>query len=98
MTVNLLKHFEAAISWEALNPISIPLLQTINLKDFKAMLSLCEALGTGVRLWFDGPGNPLVAEPCFPDSMHDQVGAGCCAVLCCAVLCCAVLCCAMLCC
>ena len=71
---------------------------TINLKDFKAMLSLCEALGTGVRLWFDGPGNPLVAEPCFPDSMHDQVGAGCCAVLCCAVLCCAVLCCAMLCC
>ena len=45
---------------------------TINLKDFKAMLSLCENLGTHIRLWFDGPGNPLVAEPSFPHA-HGQV-------------------------
>ncbi|KAL4452547.1 hypothetical protein ABPG75_008209 [Micractinium tetrahymenae] len=45
---------------------------TFNLKDFKAMLSLCENLGTHVRLWFDSPGNPLVAEPSFPAGAHAQ--------------------------
>lgn len=47
---------------------------TFNLKDFKAMLSLCENLGTHIRLWFDSPGNPLVAEPCFAAGTHGQVG------------------------
>lgn len=47
---------------------------TFNLKDFKAMLSLCESLGTHIRLWFDSPGNPLVAEPCFSGGAHGQVG------------------------
>lgn len=41
---------------------------TVNLKDFKAMLTLCEALGAQLRLWFDSPGNPLVAEPLFPNA------------------------------
>ncbi len=47
---------------------------TFNLKAFKAMLSLCENLGTHIRLWFDSPGNPLVAEPCFAAGTHGQVG------------------------
>lgn len=36
---------------------------TFNLKDFKAMLSLCEALSSNVAIRFDGPGNPLVVKP-----------------------------------
>ncbi|KAI3432588.1 hypothetical protein D9Q98_004136 [Chlorella vulgaris] len=44
---------------------------TVNLKDFKAMLSLCENLGTHIKLCFDSPGNPLVAEPHFPHA-HGQ--------------------------
>ncbi|KAK9805902.1 hypothetical protein WJX73_003364 [Symbiochloris irregularis] len=36
---------------------------TFNLKDFKAMLSLCEALGSNVELRFEAPGNPLVVRP-----------------------------------
>jgi hypothetical protein len=48
---------------------------TVNLKDFKAMLSLCENLGTHIKLCFDSPGNPLVAEPHFPHA-HGQVRLG----------------------
>lgn len=48
---------------------------TANLKDLKAMLGLCENLGAHVRLWFDSPGNPLVAEPHFPHT-HGQVRRG----------------------
>ncbi|EFN51476.1 hypothetical protein CHLNCDRAFT_140230 [Chlorella variabilis] len=40
---------------------------TFNMKDFKAILSLCENLGTHIKLCFDSPGNPLVAEPHFPN-------------------------------
>lgn len=36
---------------------------TFNLKDFKAMLSLCEALQSNVELRFEAPGNPLVVRP-----------------------------------
>ena len=36
---------------------------TFNLKDFKAMLSLCEAMGANVAIRFDAPGNPLVVKP-----------------------------------
>ncbi|PRW61626.1 Cell cycle checkpoint control RAD9A [Chlorella sorokiniana] len=46
---------------------------TINLKDFKAMLGLCENLGVQIRLWFDSPGNPLVAEPHFPHTQGQEV-------------------------
>jgi hypothetical protein len=44
---------------------------TINLKDFKAVLGLCEALGAHLKLCFDSPGSPLVAEPLFPHA-HGQ--------------------------
>ena len=50
---------------------------TINLKDLKAILSLCENLGTNMKLCFDSPGNPLVAEPHFPQI---QAQVSCCAV------------------
>lgn len=52
---------------------------TVNLKDFKAMLGLCENLGAQLRLWFDGPGNPLVVEPHFPHAQGQvrQVVMGC---------------------
>ena len=46
---------------------------TVNLKDFKAMLGLCESLGTHIKLSFDSPGNPLVAEPHFAHAGHGQV-------------------------
>ena len=36
---------------------------TFNLKDFKQMLSLCEALNASVAIRFDQPGSPLVVEP-----------------------------------
>ena len=36
---------------------------TFNLKDFKTMLSFCEALQCNVALHFDGAGAPLVVEP-----------------------------------
>lgn len=36
---------------------------TFNLKDFKAMLSLCEAMSSNVAIRFDTPGNPLVVKP-----------------------------------
>ena len=38
---------------------------TFNLKDFKAMLVLCEALGANVTICFDQPGNPLLVQPLF---------------------------------
>lgn len=50
---------------------------TFNMKDFKAILSLCENLGTHIKLCFDSPGNPLVAEPHFPN-VNGQVGCGLC--------------------
>jgi hypothetical protein len=47
---------------------------TVNLKDFKAMMGLCESLGTHIKLSFDSPGNPLVAEPHFAHAHgHGQV-------------------------
>lgn len=49
---------------------------TVNLKDFRAVLGLAEALGAQLRLWFDGPGNPLVAEPHFPHMQGQARGAG----------------------
>ena len=50
---------------------------TVNLKDFKAMLGLCESLGTHIKLSFDSPGNPLVAEPHFVHAHgHGQVRGG----------------------
>ena len=36
---------------------------TFNLKDFKAMLSLCEAMHADVAIHFDTPGQPLVVGP-----------------------------------
>ena len=36
---------------------------TFNLKDFKAMLSLCEAMSANVAIRFETPGNPLVVKP-----------------------------------
>ena len=36
---------------------------TFNLKDFKAMLTLCEALGTNVTINFEGPASPVVVKP-----------------------------------
>ena len=36
---------------------------TLNLKDFRTMLSLCEHLGSNILIRFDCPGSPLVAEP-----------------------------------
>ena len=48
---------------------------TVNLKDFRAVLGLAEALGAQLSLWFDGPGSPLVAEPHFPLS-QGQASAG----------------------
>ena len=47
---------------------------TFNLKDFKAMLGLCDHLGSNVMLRFEGPGLPLVVEPHFP-TLPGQVGA-----------------------
>ena len=41
---------------------------TFNLKDFKAVLVLCEGLGTNVALCFDQPGSPLLVHPVFHSS------------------------------
>lgn len=38
---------------------------TFNVKDFRAMLSLCEQLGRPLTLRLEGPGLPLVVEPAF---------------------------------
>ncbi|GAB4818714.1 hypothetical protein N2152v2_005760 [Parachlorella kessleri] len=46
---------------------------TFNLKDFKAMLSLCENLNSNVMLRFEGPGQPLVVEPHFPTALGQEV-------------------------
>jgi Rad9 len=37
---------------------------TFNLKDFKALLSLCDHVNANVAIYFDRPGSPLVAELC----------------------------------
>ena len=39
---------------------------TFNLRDFKAMLTLCEALNADVAIRFGQPGSPLVVEPHLP--------------------------------
>ena len=36
---------------------------TFNLKDFKAMLSLCEGLNANVSVSFEAPGSPVVVKP-----------------------------------
>lgn len=41
---------------------------TFNLKDFKAVLVLCEGLGANVAICFDQPGSPLLVEPLFHSS------------------------------
>ena len=41
---------------------------TFNLKDFKAVLVLCEGLGTNVAICFDQPGSPLLVQPVFHSS------------------------------
>ena len=41
---------------------------TFNLRDFRVMLGLCEALQTNIRLSFEAPGAPLVAEPDYGDA------------------------------
>ena len=41
---------------------------TFNLKDFKAVLVLCEGLGTNVAISFDQPGSPLLVQPVFHSS------------------------------
>ena len=41
---------------------------TFNLKDFKAVLVLCEGLGTNVAICFDQPGSPLLVQPTFHSS------------------------------
>ena len=44
-----------------------------NLKDFRAMLTLCEALDCDVRLLFQGAGHPLLVEAHFgatPTQVH----------------------------
>ncbi len=38
---------------------------TFNLKDFKAMLVLCEGLGANITICFDQPGAPLLVQPLF---------------------------------
>lgn len=38
---------------------------TFNLKDFKAMLVLCEGMGANVTICFDQPGSPLLVQPLF---------------------------------
>ena len=38
---------------------------TFNLKDFKALLVLCEGLGANVAICFDQPGSPLLVHPVF---------------------------------
>ncbi|CAL8471520.1 g11062 [Coccomyxa elongata] len=38
---------------------------TFNLKDFKAMLVLCEGLGANVTICFEQPGAPLLVQPLF---------------------------------
>ena len=48
---------------------------TFNVKDFRAMLGLCDSLGCQIKLLFQGPGDPLVAEPHFAGH-HDAVRAG----------------------
>ena len=42
---------------------------TLNLKDFRTMLSLCEHLGSNILFRFDCPGSPLVAQP----HVHGQI-------------------------
>ena len=41
---------------------------TFNLKDFRAVLVLCEGLGTNVAICFDQPGSPLLVQPVFHSS------------------------------
>lgn len=41
---------------------------TFNLKDFKAVLVLCEGLNTNVAICFDQPGSPLLVQPTFHSS------------------------------
>lgn len=36
---------------------------TFNLKDFRAMVSLCEQLGANILIRCEGPGMPVVLEP-----------------------------------
>ena len=47
---------------------------TFNLKDFKAMLALCEALGTNVSISFEGPASPVVVKPHWkPGQVHERL-------------------------
>lgn len=38
---------------------------TFNIKDFRALLTVCESLKCDVKLFFHSPGRPLVAEAYF---------------------------------
>ena len=53
---------------------------TFNLKDFKAVLVLCEGLGTNVAICFDQPGSPLLVQPVFHSS-NPLVRCSCCKTL-----------------
>lgn len=53
---------------------------TFNLRDFKAMLTLCEALTADVAIRFGQPGSPLVVEPHLPAQAAQVVA--CIRVLC----------------
>ena len=48
---------------------------TFNLRDFRAMLSLCEGLGGDVIIRLEGPGQPVVLEPHLSGA-HGQVRVG----------------------
>lgn len=50
---------------------------TFNVRDLRALLGLCEAMGAEVALRFERPGTPLLAEPHFGG---EQVGGSACIV------------------
>ena len=51
---------------------------TFNLKDFKALLVLCEGLGANVAICFDQPGSPLLVHPVFHSNNPLVRLLGCC--------------------
>jgi hypothetical protein len=44
---------------------------TFNLKDFKCMVQLCEAMPANMIIRFDQPGAPLVVEPHLSHGMAE---------------------------
>jgi hypothetical protein len=62
------------------NTSDVPVEAIFNVKDFRAMLSLCEALHCNLKLYFQGQGHPLLVEASMA-AAFGQVSVAACRII-----------------